>query len=271
MLTRRSVLSAGLFAAIAVPSALTQTTQPNTYTVVNYYAVTPQNDAAYLDAVRTTGKTVLGDAMRASGSKMTRFSLRRVMYPGVPAPRHNYIAAISYDGPPPEPRPTPAMREYLQKVGSLRTLVGSVISRTMVTTGGYSLKEGDYITTVRSKFNPGAAADYWEARRTLSLPVMAARVKDGALLAWTGSQVIFPGGDSVAWDATSSTVHKDLASALANPGAANAATFAKVHPGKNYVAYVDSLRASGKIVRRELQRVVVVIDRASLGSSSGGQ
>lgn len=274
MLDRRSILSAGLLAAIAAPSGFAQSSQPNTYHVVSYYSVTPQNDAAYLDMVRSVGKKVLADAMRASGSKMTRYSLRRIVYPGVPAPRHNYIAAITYDGPPSEApaTPSPAMRDYLQKVGSLRTVVGSIISRTMVTTGGYSLKEGDYITAIRTKFNPsGAPANYWEERRTLTLPVMAARVKDGGLLAWMGSQVVFPAGESVAWDATFSTVHKDLAGALAGPGPANAATFAKVHPGKNYVAYVDNLRASGKLVRRELQRVMVVVDRASLGSTSGSQ
>src|SRR5262249_30786945 len=206
--------------------------------------------------------------------KLTRYELRQVVYPGVNLPRYNYISAITFDGPPSEPQQSPALREYLQKLNALRTSVGTVLFRTVASTPGLNIKEGNYVSTLRSKIETGRAAEFFDLRSNLMLPVMAARVKEGAILGFSVSSVVFPGGTSAPWDAVSGTVYKDLASAVsAGPGsgggaAGNAALFAKVNPGKNYVAYVDSLRATSKLVRRELQRVIIAIDRSSLGSTS---
>jgi hypothetical protein len=275
MQTRRTLLSVGLAIVVAAPIVLAQTAQPNTYISATYSNVTTQNDAAYLELVRTTGRKVLAEVMRAN-PKLIRYEMRQVVYPGVNLPRYNYISAITYDGPPPEPQQSPALREYLQKLNALRTSVGTVLFRTVASTAGLNIKEGNYVATLRAKIETGRAAEFYDLRSNLMLPLMAARVKEGAILGWTLSTVVFPGGTSAPWDAVTGAVYKDLASAVsAGPGgggaAGNAALFAKVNPGKNYVAYVDSLRTTSKLVRRELQRVIIAIDRSSLGSTSSSQ
>lgn len=152
--------------------------------------------------------------------------------------------------------------------------MGNIIVRTIATTGSAAPKEGEYLAVTRAKIESGRRAEFFDMRTSLMLPIMAARVKEGAIKSWSLSSVIFPGGESTAWDASTSSVYKDLASALTTGpagtgGGGNAAIFAKVHPDKSYVAYVDSLRATSKVVRRELQRFVIVIDRSSSPSSAG--
>jgi len=273
---RFTALSAGLILTAAAPLALAQPAQPNTYSTVSYSLVTPQNDAAYVELVRTTGRKLIADNMRAN-PKMIRYNLRRVVYPGVSFPRYNYISSLTYEGPPAEPgQPIPAFREYIQKLNALRTQVGQVLIRTTASTPGLSIAEGNYVVVVRNKIEPGKAGEFFDLRSNLTLPLMAARVKEGAMLGWTSSTVVFPGGTSASWDASTGAVYKDLASAVAAPragggGGGAQALFAKVHPGKNFVGYVDSQRTTSKVVRRELQRVVIVVDRSSIGSSSGAQ
>lgn len=273
---RFTALSAGLILAVAAPITQAQPAQPSTYAAVNYYFVTPQNDAAYMELTQGTGRKLIGDLMRAN-PKMIRYNLRRVVYPGVSFPRYNYISSITYDGPPAEPgQQSPATREYFQKANALRTQVGNILLRTVASTPGLSIKEGNYVVVVRNKIEPGKAGEFFDLRSNLMLPLMAARVKEGATLGWTASTVVFPSGTSSTWDASVGTVYKDLASAVTaarggGGGANQAAAFANVHPGKSYVGYVDSIRATSKLVRRELQRVVIAVDRSSIGSTSGGR
>lgn len=92
-------------------------------------------------------------------------------------------------------------------------------------------------------------------------------VKEGVFQSWSATRVVFPSGDDVSYDATTSSVYKDMAQVLspplANPNQGAPAAFVKIFPDKSYSAFLDEGRQLRHLVRQELWRVVAAAGPAA--------
>jgi hypothetical protein len=203
---------------------------------------------------------------------LMRWTLLRNVYPGDAGASADYVIGISVKGTPSEPdqalneqvaREFAGMSygEYLQKVRLMTTQVGQSLSHIHHATQGYAPAEGDYLVIRRLKAIERQQGTMMDLARDVQLALAEVDVKRGAAKGWSFSHLAFPTGSSTDYDATEVVVYKDLASAAIAAGPVTstraAARFAEQFPGKSYTSYVDSLRASTKVVRADLYRVVV--------------
>lgn len=244
------------------------------YRASTYVKIAPEKEAEALEFARTVGTKVVREEMSA-GIPIVSFALSRVTYSGVPAMEYNYIASTTFEGAPPEPNPAVtgpivqkvagmSLAQYQQKLSSLGTVTGTVLSRIEAATPGAKLAEGNYFQVVRWKITPQRGADYGSYIQRMQLPLNAQAMKDGRIISWDASRTVSPGGSGAGWDATTVTYVKDLASALpSTPPAGNQGemNFGKVFPGQNFTTFVDAGRALRQAVRTELVRAMVVVQK----------
>jgi hypothetical protein len=264
---------------------LAQQPQHVNYRTVTSYNIPPEKEAALLQQANTIGRKIIEEGMTA-GNNTTSWTLARVMYRGSPASEFNYQVTVTYNGAPPEPSASGAAardqiyrkvtgmsyQDFSEKQNLLKPAVGNVLERLDAIAPGSQFKEGGYAAVVRWKITPQRGADYGRYIQAMQLPLNTQALKDGRIVGWNARRVVYPGGADASYDATTTTVYKDLAAALptAAPGADEAQMqFAKVFPGLSFSAFVDQGRALRRAVRTDLMRVEVRVDRPMTVTSSG--
>jgi hypothetical protein len=271
-LTRLSL--ALVFTALFAAPALAQQAQPDFHVVVSYIKVVPGQEAAYRAYLPTTGKKIYQE-MTAGAGNLVMWSAAQVMYQGMEhGSEFDFVGAAVYAGPPPEPGANVDailmkaagmnQTDLGKKLATLRTIVGTEVLRYRagtITPG--VLKEGDFRVVGRVRVKPGMMDEYYNTAKELTEPMMKARVASGELKSWSVWSRLFPAGAATSYDALTVTYFKDLASALKGLDATKGVeTFLKVHPGKNYGAYVNNLRDYSELQQRFVMQVIAVAERA---------
>jgi hypothetical protein len=238
--------------------------------------IAPDKQAAALDFVRTVGVKIAQENINSG--RIASWSLLRTVYAGV-GTEYNYVQVTNFDGPPPaelSPEARDQMyrkatgmnyQDYEKKLTSFLTSGNSVLSRIEATVEGQPPAVGSYVRVLRWKLTQGRGTDYANYIKTLAQPLDAEGVKEGVFQSWSATRAVFPAGDDVAYDATTSNVYKDMAQVLsqgpANPNQGAPAAFAKIFPDKSYTAFVDEGRQLRHLVRQELWRVVAAAGPAA--------
>ena len=94
-------------------------------------------------------------------------------------------------------------------------------------------------------------------------PVAQARAANGEFNSWSLWSRVFPAGAATSYDALSVMYFKDQASAIKGLSSTTAVeAFQKVHPGKNYAAYINNLRDYSELQQRMLMQVIAAVERA---------
>ena len=260
-----------LLSGSTAAQAQTMDWEKQTYLTVISLKVPPGQNTAFTEHYKTgAGAKVIQARLKANPNLM-RWTLLLNVYAGDPAAEANYLLAFAAKGAPAEP--DQAMNErvtresagisqadYMQKIRGMSEQVGNTLSHMHHATEGYGPVEGDYVVVRRLKALDNQRQTMLDLARDMQFPLAQERVKDGATKGWSFSHLAFPTGDSAAYDATEVRVYKDLASAVSGSGGGGNGAgmrFAKVFPNKSYTGYVDALRASSKVVRTDLYRVVV--------------
>ena len=260
-----------LLSGSTAAQAQTMDWEKQTYLTVISLKVPPGQNTAFTEHYKTgAGAKVIQARLKANPNLM-RWTLLLNVYAGDPAAEANYLLAFAAKGAPAEP--DQAMNErvtresagisqadYMQKIRGMSEQVGNTLSHMHHATEGYGPVEGDYVVVRRLKALDNQRQTMLDLARDMQFPLAQERVKDGVTKGWSFSHLAFPTGDSAAYDATEVRVYKDLASAVSGSGGGGNGAgmrFAKVFPNKSYTGYVDALRASSKVVRTDLYRVVV--------------
>ena len=231
-----------------------------------FYDVDDANNRAFLEFTKTSTKKLV-EALMKEDPAIRSVILSSREFAGNPAPPGRYrlvsiregytflpvdkLAAIcmkatgmSYD-------------DYMKKAASLRKTTGSTMRVRVASTLGNNpstVAEGDVIRTDLMKIQPDRNADYYDLEQKTWMPMQMERAKSGAIKSWSLWAFRSPGGTSRQYDAVTSTIYKDLESAMANPG--YGALFAKAFPNGNYAAATDRTRTVRTIVRSDIWRVV---------------
>src|SRR5262249_51287213 len=145
---------------------------------------------------------------------------------------------------------------------SLRKRVGQTLRQRVASTStdrSVNLVEGDIIRIDLMKIALDRVADYYNMERDDWLPMHAQHVKDGAIKNWSAWAIRSPAGSERPGDAVTTTVYKDMASAMANPQYAS--LFAKLFPNRSYSAVSDRARTVRTIVRTDYWRVIWAVSR----------
>ena len=251
--------------------AQTMDWEKQTYLTVIGIKVLPGQEAAIAEHYKTGAGAKVVQARLKANSNGLRWTLLRNVYGGDPAAEANYLIASVSKGAPAEPDQAQndkvaresagiSYADYMQKIRSMSVPLGNTLSHMHHATEGYGPVEGDYVVVRRLKALDNQRQNMLDLARDMQFPLAQERVKEGASQGWSFSHLVFPTGDSTAYDATEVRVFKDLASAVAGTGGGGngaAMRFAKVFPDKSYTGYVDALRTSSKVVRTDLYRVVV--------------
>lgn len=272
MRTIASPAALGLALLFTAGNAHPQQAASQRYTSVISLQVPADKESAFVEFYKTGAGSKTVRARMKANSNALGWSLRRVVYPGDPAPRANFLIAAVGNGAPQEPdlakrdemyRAASGMTyaEYMQQVRSMSTQVGSTLWHVHHITPTYSLAEGDYVVANRLKTAEGKNAELNELMRDVRMVMATERIKAGTQKGWAFSHISFPSGSALPYDATVSTVYKDLAGTLGGGGGGGGAValFTKLFPNKNYTRYIDDSREAAKTVRTELYRVAVAI------------
>ncbi|HET7084851.1 MAG TPA: hypothetical protein VFI23_08780 [Rhizomicrobium sp.] len=246
------------------------------YRTATFVTIAPDKQAEALDFVRTVGIKLAQENINSG--RLTSWSLLRTAYAGV-GTDYNFIQVTTFDGPP-APELSPEARDqmyrrvigmsyqdYQKKLTSFLTSGNSVLSRIEASVDGPPAAVGSLVRVSRWKITAGRGTDYANYIKTKVQPLNAEGVKEGVFQSWSASRAIFPSGDDVSYDATTSNIYKDMAQVLspppANPNQGAPAAFAKIFPDKSYAAFVDEGRQLRHLVRAELWRVVAVAGPAA--------
>ena len=273
---KRLIAIASAAAAILCMNAAAQGQEKIRYRSTTFVMIAPEKQAAALDFARTAGVKLAQENI--SAGRMASWSLLRTVYAGVGA-QYNYVQVINFDGPPPADLSPEARdqlyrkatgmsyQDYEKKLTGFLTSGNSVFSRIEASVDGAPPAVGSYIRVSRWKLTQGRGADYGNYIKTLAQPLDAEGVKEGVFQSWSAARVIFPSGDDVAYDASTSNVYNDMAQLLspgpANPNQGAPAAFAKIFPDKSYTAFVDEGRQLRHLVRQDLLRVVAAAGPAA--------
>jgi hypothetical protein len=271
-LTRLSL--ALVFTALFAATALAQQAQPDFHVVVSYIKVLPGQEAAYRAYLTTTGKKVYQE-MTAGDGNLVLWTAAQMMYQGMEhGSDFDIVAASVYAGPPPEPGANVDaillkaagmnQADLAKKLSTMRTIAGNEVLRYRAgTIAPGVLKEGDVRVIGRVRIKPGMADEYYGTAKDVAEPVMKARVAGGELKSWSVWSRLFPAGAATSYDALTVAYYKDVASALKGLDATKGVeTFLKVHPGRNYGAYVSNLRDYSELQQRFVMQVIAVAERA---------
>ena len=274
------------FLAVAVllstATAVAQQAPRINYRITNYYNVSPDKVAAMLDEAKTTGRKVM-QARMSAGENITSWYLSRLAFRGEPAADYNYTISITFDGGPQAATNVAArdqlyrgatgmsFQDYNQKVGSLRTNVGSRLYRIEAAAQGSSVKEGNYVAASAWKIAQGRGADYGNYVQNMLLPLNSQAVKEGRSNAWVALRLVSPGGGSSPFDAVINNTVKDLAAALPttpNSPELGQTRFTQVFPKLNFSAFVEQGQALRTLVRTTMNEVMVAVERGGTATSA---
>ena len=248
-----------------VGASLAQQTKPIVATST-FYDVDDANNRAFVEFSKNTTKKLVEASMKEDAAiRMATLSVR--MYAGNPEPEGRYRFVIIRDGFPVSNAERLAALapkaigmsydDYLKKATSLRKTTGASLRQRLATTSGDKpvvLAENDIIRTDLMKILPDRGSDYFDFERNDWQPMHAERVKTGAIKSWSLWVFRSPSGASRLYDAVTTTVYKDLESAMANPG--YAAIYAKLFPNKTFAAVSDRGRTVRTLVRGDIWRVI---------------
>jgi hypothetical protein len=278
---KRLFVSTAAAVALLLAAVTAFAQQKINYRSTTYVKIAPDKEAAANEFVHTTGMKLTQELINSG--RTAGFRWMRLAYAGVPAADYNYMQVIVYDGAPPAAM-NPAARdqmyrkatgmsyaEYQQKLAGFGTIVGTVLSRAEAVAPGSQVAEGNYIQMVSWKITPLRGADYGNYVQKMLLPLNSQAVKEGRILGWVASRTSYPAGGDAAYDATTGTTYRDLASVLPTTPASpdqGQINFAKAFPGQNYTAFVDEGRALRRAVRVDLWRVVAAAGRGTTTTTS---
>lgn len=249
-----------------------QPAQPDMYLQLTYSKVAPENEEAYRTFVTTMSTKFYQELMNVNAN-LVHWSSAVALYPGPDGPGYNYVGAAIFSGPPPEPGANLeevyrkavgiSQADYQKKLQSLRTIVGTeLLVRVAGTTIG-NTKVGDFRVATQVKHKPGMGGEHHEYARTQTLPIWQERVATGEVSGWSLWSRVFPWGSHSGYDDLGVVRFRDLASAIKGPdGSKTAAIFAKVHPDKNYAAYINNGQDYSEPTMRQMTRVIAVVERA---------
>jgi hypothetical protein len=240
------------------------------YRSTTFLTVAPDKQAAAVDFARTVVAKLAQENINAGRS--TSWSLLRTAYAG-DGTNYNFIQVINFDGPPAPELSTEARdqlyrkatgmsyQDYQKKTSTFFVSTGnSVLSRVEASAPGTPVVVGNLVGITRWKISPGRGADYANYIKTKAQPLNAEGVKMGVFQSWSATRAIYPSGDDVSYDATTSNIYKDMAQVLdpgpANPNQGASAAYVKIFPDKSYTALVEEGRLLRHPVKRELWRVV---------------
>jgi hypothetical protein len=282
MMRRLLVILAAASLLFGTATAFAQ--QKINYRVSTYIKIAPDKDVAAMEFIRSSGMKLIQELVRSG--RIASYALLRIAYSGIPAADYNYVQVIDFDGAPPEAM-NPVARdrlyrkatglsyaEYQQKLAGFRSVMGTVLSRVEARAPGSQLAEGNYVRTARWKITPMRAGDYRHYLQKMLLPLNSQAVKEGRFVGWNASRTAYPSGGGVAYDATTSHVFKDLASALPTTPASpeqEQTSFAKVFPGESYKTFEDENWALRRTVRVDLWRVEAVAGQGTTANASNRQ
>jgi hypothetical protein len=246
------------------------------YRATTFVSIPPDKAAAALDFVRAVGTKLAQESINTGRS--ASWSLLRTAYAG-DGTDYNFIQVTNYDGPPPADLSNEARdqmfhrvigmsyADYQKKLQSFVTSTNSVFSRIEASVDGPAPAVGNLVQVTRVKITPGRTADYTAWIKTKAQPLNAEGVKQGVFQSWSATRAIFPSGDDVTYDATTSSIYKDMAQAVdpgpANPNQGASGAYVKIFPDKSYSAFVEEGRLLRHVVKRELWRVVAVAGPAA--------
>lgn len=269
---KRLRLTSILVMLLASVTLAQQPAQPDMYLQLTYFKVAPENDEAYRNLL-TTAATKFYQELLNVNPNLVHWSSAATWYAGPDGPGYNYVGAVIYSGTPPEPGANleevfkkatgMSQADYQKKLQSLRTIVGSELLVRVAGTSIGNTKVGDFRVATQSKHNPGMANEHHEYVRTQTLPIWQERVATGEVNGWSLWSRVFPAGSASGYDDMSVVRFKDLAGAVKGIDTSkSAAIFAKVHPDKNYAAYINNGRDYSEPTLRQMTRVVAVVERA---------
>ena len=270
-MNRISAITAAFAATFCIATGV-QAQEKVHYRSTTFLTVAPDKAAAATDFARTVVAKLAQENISAGRS--TSWSLLRTAYAG-DGTNYNFIQVINFDGPPAAELSTEARdqlykkatgmsyQDYQKKTSTFFVSTGnSVLSRIEASAGSAPVAVGSLVEVTRWKISPGRAADYATYIKTKAQPLNAEGVKRGVFQSWSASRAIFPSGDDVAYDATTSNIFKDMAQVLdpgpGNPNQGAAGAYVQIFPDKTYSAFVEEGRLLRHSVKRELWRVVAV-------------
>ena len=247
------------------------------YRSTTFLNIARDKQEAALEFARTIAAKLAQENINAGRS--TSWALLRTAYTG-DGTDYNFIQVTNFDGPPapdlsPEARDQMykkvtgmSYQDYQKKVSAFFVTTGnSVLSRIEASAGSAPVAVGNLVEVNRWKISPGRAADYANYIKTKAQPLNAEGVKRGVFQSWSASRAIFPVGEGVAYDATTSDIFKDMAQVLdpgpGNPNQGAEGAYVQIFPDKSYSAFVDEGRQLRHLVKRELWRVVATAGPAA--------
>jgi len=277
----RLVLITVAAASLLFGTATAFAQQKINYRVSTYIKIAPDKEVAGMEFIRTSGMKLIQEMV--SSGRLASYALLRLAYSGVPAADYNYVQVIDFDGAPPEAM-NPATRdqlyrkttglsyaEYQQKLATFRSVVGTVLSRVEARAPGSQLAEGNYVRTAGWKITPMRGGDYGRYLQKMLLPLNSEAVKEGRFVGWNASRTSYPAGSGAAYDATTSHIFKDLASALPTTPSSpdqEQASFNKLFPEQSFKTFEDENWAVRRAVRVDLWRVVTVAGQGRAATNS---
>lgn len=238
------------------------------YSTSTFFHVADGKGQAYVEYSKAHTRKMMELALKEDPA-LRAVLLTQVIYGGNPEPRGNYVLTTIREG---SPQPEGALRDsiakkalgmtyadYITKSSAYRTRVGQVLSRQIATAGSAPIVEGDIIGYDYMKIAEGRQADYFAMEENDFKPLHEHNIKSGGMKRWSLWTLRLPGGDDRAYDAVTTQVYKDLASALARPRFE--ATAHEVRPNASFTAVAEKARTTRKRVRSEMRRVVWVVSR----------
>jgi hypothetical protein len=251
---------------IGLMTATLQGQQPATpvYTqTLNYVKVTPGKSSEYEQLLNESSRKVA--QVRANAGEILSWTLLRAVMPAGQEARADYILSTISEGPPPPPSTRASFEENMKKAGAkmtaaeflekrnaLSALVATEMWRPQVRVG--APEKGHYIMINNMKVKDAAAYSAFE--RDMWRPMAEEWAKQGAMSGWIFATKMLPAGTETPYTAYSADMFPSWKAAF---DARNTqATFEKVHPGKKYQDFADSIPKLRELARRELW---VVVDR----------
>jgi hypothetical protein len=259
-----------LLLTLTVGAIFAQQTTPVVATST-FYDVDDAHDRAFVEFSKNSTKKLVEASVKEDPAIRTiSFSVR--LFGGVPAPAGRYrltsiredfsllntdrLATIS------QKATGMSYDEYMKKAASLRKRAGQTLRQRVASTSGdksVNLVEGDIIRVDLMKIAPDRATDYYNLEREDWLPMHAQRLKDGAIKSWSLWTFRSPAGSERLADAVTTTIYKDMDSAMSNPQYAS--LYMKLFPKRSVSALFDRGRTVRTIVRSDYWRVIWAVSR----------
>jgi hypothetical protein len=236
-----------------------------------FYDVDGSSQRAFVDFSKKSTKKLVEAVMKEEPAiRSTSLSVR--LWGGNPAPAGQYRMVIIRDGfsiqntdrlaSLSQKATGMSYDDYMKKATSLRKVTGSTLRQRLASTSGdkpVNLAEGDIVRTDLMKISPDRAGDYYNMERNDWLPLHAQRVKDGAIKSWGLWTIRSPAGSERVADAITTTIYKDVESAMSNPQYGS--VYTKLFPDRNVGTLMDRARTVRTIVRSDYWRVIWAVSR----------